>query len=168
MVFQSINLPKAWIQGIEAEFMQRLGESWRLRGSLTYAKGRDNYGNPINSIDPLKGVFSVAYMRPSWELEAALTMVDAKQREDARRNAAGTPIRQFLPKGYGVLDLRAHWHFARTGRASFGILNALDRKYVHWADVPVSDQAHIADSGTGPDRYTQPGRSYSFSLSYDF
>lgn len=168
LVFQSINLPEAWIQGIEVEFLQRIGDTWRLRSSLTYAKGRDYDGNPINSIDPLKGVFSVAYMRPAWEIEAALTLVDAKHRKNARRNDGGGLVRQFLPKGYGVLDLRAHWHFARNGRASFGILNALDRKYVHWADVPVRDQAHIADSGTGPDRYTQPGRHFSFSLSYGF
>jgi hemoglobin/transferrin/lactoferrin receptor protein len=39
---------------------------------------------------------------------------------------------------------------------------------MHWADVPVYDPIHIAGSGSGPDRFTQPGRNYTVSLSYDF
>lgn len=97
-------------------------------------------------------------------------MPDRKHREDARRQQAGGTVlrRSFLTEGYGVLDLRAHWQFAKNGRLSMGAYNVFDRKYTHWADVPVFDPIHIAGSGTGPDRFTQPGRNYTINLSYNF
>lgn len=167
-VYQFINLPQAWIHGFEGQAVLRLSPRWRLRATLTYAKGRDFEANPLNSIDPLNGVLGVAYVRPSWEMDASLTLVKGKSEADARKTETGSVYRQFLTKGYGVLDLRAHWRFTKSGRLSIGLLNVFDRKYVQWADVPVRDQAHIADSGTGPDRYTQPGRNVTVSLSYSF
>lgn len=172
-LFKSVNLPNATIQGFEASLQQRIGDHWRMRGSLTYTHGRDLNDNPIDSIDPLKGVIGLAYARPTWEVEAVLTLVDAKHERDARVETSvltgSTRIRrQFLPDGYGALDLRAHWQFAKTGRASFGVLNVFDKKYVQWADVPVYDPNHVRDSGRGPDRYSQPGRNFAVSLNYDF
>ncbi len=171
-VFQSVNLPAATIRGLEAAFAWHLDDArhWRARGTLTYARGRDFEGNPLDSIDPLKGTLGLAFEHARWSVSADLRMAAAKRREDARRQSADSPAlrRSFLTEGYGVLDLRAHWLFAKNGRVSLGILNALDRKYTEWADVPVSDPAHIAGSNTGPDRFTQPGRNYTLSLSYDF
>ena len=168
-VFQSVNLPTAEIHGLEAAFGWYLDDAqrWRARGTFTYTHGRDHENNPLDSIDPLKGTLGLAYTLGTWELAADLSLADEKRLEDARRE--GNRIRrQFLPKGHGVLDLRAHWHFSKAGRMSFGVLNVLDRKYVQWADVPVFDPIHIAGSGTGPDRFTQPGRNFTFSLAYDF
>lgn len=168
-VFQSINLPKANIHGLEAAFGWYLDASrrWRARGTLTYARGRDHEDNPLDSIDPLKGSLGLAYARGPWEIVADLSLSDEKREEDARR-AGNRLYRSFLSKGYSVLDLRAHWQFAKTGRVSMGVLNVFDRKYMQWADVPVYDPIHIAGSGSGPDRFTQPGRNYTFSLSYSF
>lgn len=171
-VFQSVNLPTAEIHGVEAAFGWYLDDArrWRARGTFTYARGRDFEGNPLDSIDPLKGSLGLAYALGAWELAADLSLADRKHLEDARRQTANSAAlrRSFLTKGYGVLDLRAHWQFVKHGRMSFGVLNVLDRKYTHWADVPVSDPAHIAGSNTGPDRFSQPGRNFTFSLAYDF
>lgn len=166
-VYQTVNLPRAEIHGVEAGFGLKLDDRWRARGSLTYARGRDYEGNPLSSIDPLKAVVGLAYNIGPWELGADLTLVDRKRREDARHDDNGAVERLFLTKGYGVLDLRAHWRFAKTGLLSLGILNVFDRKYSQWADVPVSD-IHIIDSQQGPERYSQPGRNATVSLSYDF
>lgn len=171
-VFQSVNLQTAEIHGVEAAFGWYLDDAqrWRARGTLTYARGRDFEGNPLDSIDPLKGSLGLAYALGAWELAADLSVADRKHLEDARRQTADSAAlrRSFLTKGYGVLDLRAHWQFVKHGRMSFGVLNVLDRKYTHWADVPVFDPAHIAGSNTGPDRFSQPGRTFTFSLAYDF
>lgn len=170
-VFQSVNLPTAEIHGLEAAFGWHLDDArrWRARGTFTYARGRDFKGNPLDSIDPLKGTLGLAYALGAWEFAADLSLADRKHREDARRQEDSSTLRRaFLTQGYGVLDLRGHWQFVKHGRMSFGVLNVFDRKYTHWADVPVSDPAHIAGSNTGPDRFTQPGRNFSFSLAYDF
>lgn len=167
--FQPRNLDEVRIYGLEAGFSHVLAPAWRVRGSLAYARGRDDTGNPIDSVNPLNAMLGLAWHKGDWEVEASLTMADAKREEDARRSEdSGDLLRQFLAKGYAVLDLRSHWRFARTGRLSLGVLNVFDVKYAQWADVPVKDPAHIADSGFGADRYTQPGRNFAFSLSYDF
>lgn len=170
-VFQSVNLPTAEIHGLEAAFGWYLDDAkrWRARGTLTYARGRDHMNNPLDSIDPLKGTLGLAFEQDRWTLAADVRLADAKDPKDARRQEGGTALRRsFLTKGYGVLDLRGHWQFSARGRISLGILNALDRKYTEWADVPVSDPAHIAGSNTGPDRFTQPGRHFTLSIAYGF
>lgn len=168
-VFQSVNLPTANIHGLEASFVWIIDDArrWRTRGTFTYARGRDHENNPLDSIDPLRGTLGLSYTLGPWELAADLSFADEKRQEDARRE--GNRLRRaFLPKGYGVLDLRTHWQFAKHGRVSVGVLNVFDRKYMQWADVPVFDPIHIAGSGSGPDRFTQPGRNVTFSLAYDF
>lgn len=168
-VFQSINLPTAEIHGLEAAFGWYLDNArhWRARGALTYARGRDHEGNPLDSIDPLKGSLGLAYARDVWEISADLNMAGEKRLEDARREG-GRIRRSFLTEGYAVLDLRTHWQFVKNSRLSMGVLNVFDHKYTQWADVPVHDPIHIAGSGTGPDRFSQPGRTYTLSLSHDF
>jgi hemoglobin/transferrin/lactoferrin receptor protein len=166
--FQPQNLEGVSIYGLEAGFTQMLAPNWQLRGSMAYARGREGDGNPIDSVNPFNGVLGIAYSQAAWQAEAMLTMAAAKNADDARHDDDGDLERQFLTDGYAVLDLRAHWEFAENGRLSFGILNATNHKYVLWSDVPVFDPNHIADSGAGADRYTQPGRNYTLNLSYNF
>lgn len=168
LTFQHINLDKVRIRGLEAGFSQALSPRWRLRGSLAYARGRDGEGEAIDSVNPFNGVLGLEYTGPGWTLDAVLTLARGKEDKDARHNDDGDLERLFLPKGYGVLDVRVHRDFAKTGRLSVGVLNVLDRKYTPWADVPVRDPAHVWDSGFGPDRYSQPGRHVAVSLSYTF
>jgi hemoglobin/transferrin/lactoferrin receptor protein len=166
--FQPQNLDDVRIYGLEAGFTQMLAPNWQMRGSMAYARGREGNGNPIDSVNPLSGVLGIAYKRAAWQAEAMLTMAAAKQEDDARHADNGNLEKQFLTDGYAVLDLRAHWEFAENGHLSFGILNATNQKYTPWSDVPVSDPNHVADSGSGPDRYTQPGRNYTLNISYNF
>ena len=161
--FQSRNLPKVRIYGFEGRFDQQLYSGWRLRGSLAWTKGRDlETGLPIIQVNPATGVLGLSYERGALRIESLVT---AAMRKTARESR-GTE-RLLLPPSYAVVDLLAHWKFARTGRLSIGIFNLLDEKYWQWADVPIRD-IHTADSVGGPDRYTRPGRNFSASLSYQF
>ena len=165
--FQALNLDGVRIYGLEAGFAQSLNSDWALRGSLAWAHGRDADANPIDSVNPLSATLGLIYDVGTWKLETTLTMARGKSGKDARRNDAGAVERLYLSDGYAVVDLRGHWRFARHGRVSLGVLNLFDTRYSQWSDVPVRD-VHIADSSFGPDRYSQPGRNFSFSLSYDF
>lgn len=165
--FQARNLDGVRIYGMEAGFTHTLSDRWRMRGSLAYARGRDGNGNPVDSVNPLTSVLGLIYTTSKYGIETTLSMASEKKTDDARRDANGSLQRQFLSDGYAVLDLRAHWQFAKTGRLSVGVLNLFDVKYALWADVPVAD-VHIADSSFGADRYTQPGRNFTLNLRYDF
>src|SRR5690606_37439572 len=65
LTFQYQNLDRVVIRGAELRgelFLDSLGlpEGSTLRGSLAYARGKDEQtGQPLNSIDPLKGVLGL-------------------------------------------------------------------------------------------------------------
>ena len=161
--FQSRNLPKVRIYGFEGRLDQQLYPGWRLRASFAWTKGRDlETGLPIIQVNPATGVLGLSYERGPLRIESLVTAAMRKTAHESR----GVE-RLLLPPGYAVVDLLAHWKFARTGRLSIGIFNLLDEKYWQWADVPIRD-IHTADSVGGPDRYTRPGRNLSASLSYQF
>ncbi|PTR08940.1 hemoglobin/transferrin/lactoferrin receptor protein [Nitrosospira sp. Nsp5] len=161
--FQSRNLPRVRIYGFEGRLDQQIYPGWRLRASFAWTKGRDlDTGLPIIQVNPATGVLGLSYERGSLRIESLVTAAMSKTAGESR----GVE-RLLLPPGYAVVDLLAHWKFARTGRLSVGIFNLLDEKYWQWADVPVKD-VHTADSVGGPDRYTRPGRNFSASLSYQF
>lgn len=163
LTFQSRNLPKVRIYGFEGRLDQQLYPGWRLRGSFAWTKGRDlETGLPIPQVNPATGVLGLSYERGSLRFESLVTAAMRKTAHESR----GVE-RLLLPPGYAVVDLLAHWKFARTGRLSVGVFNLLNEKYWQWADVPVRD-IHTADSIGGADRYTRPGRNLSVSLSYHF
>ena len=165
--FQAINLDGVRIYGMEAGFGHALSPAWTIRGGLAWAHGRDADANPIDSVNPLTATLGLIYDKAAWKLETSLSMARGKSGKDARRNASGAVQRLYLSDGYAIVDVRGHWRFARHGRISIGMLNLFDTRYSHWSDVPVRD-VHIADSSFGPDRYSQPGRNFTFSLAYDF
>ena len=69
----------------------------------------------------------------------------------------------YRPAGYGVWDAFAYWRFAPGARANIGVFNLADRKYTDWADVP-----GVAATSATVDRYTRPGRSFAFSLAFEW
>ncbi|MGH8179079.1 MAG: TonB-dependent hemoglobin/transferrin/lactoferrin family receptor, partial [Steroidobacter sp.] len=90
-VFQSQNLSKARIHGVEVRGGLDLTavsphlEGWRLRSSIAYARGDDRITDePLNSVDPLKGVLGIAYEpeHRGWSVELIATAVDRKSRID--------------------------------------------------------------------------------------
>lgn len=166
LVFQSQNSAKARIYGVEFAGgldLSRLSESLAglfLRSSLAWAKGEDRTADePLNSIDPLKGVFGVGYANPGdrWGAELILTAVGRKSDVDESLGP------QFRAPGYEVLDLLAHWRIGERTTVNLGISNLADEKYWEWPDVR-------GRSATDPaiDRYTRPGRAASASIQFRF
>jgi hemoglobin/transferrin/lactoferrin receptor protein len=157
LTFQSINREQVVISGVEATAQVDLGataqalKGFRLRASVAYAQGEDaQLGTPLNTVDPLTGVFGVGYTAPSqrWGTDMILTMVAAKDENDIDPN---------LPRpatdGYAVLDLLGRWEATDRISLNAGIFNLLDQTYIVWADT----------AGIGADaqaRFTQPGLNF--------
>lgn len=159
--FQSRNLPKVRIHGLEARLARDLAPGWTVRGGLAYAQGRNRLtGEPIHSVNPASGNLGLTHTRGPLRLDALTTFAQGKRAKDA----AGSN-RQFLPAGYAVLDLRLTWTFARNSHLAIGAYNVFDRTYYHWADVPVAD-IHDVDSQAGRERFSQPGRNFAVTLVY--
>lgn len=155
--FQYVNKDRVTIRGAEAKgelFLDQLGllpTGWKAIGSVAYARGRDEgTGQPINSVDPLKGVFGLGYAEPSGKFGGSLnwTLVAAKERVDETETA-----NQYEPSGYGVLDLNGWWQITQEFSVNAGLYNLGDKEYWQWGDV-----RGLSSLDTGLDRYSQPGR----------
>ncbi|MGH8249954.1 MAG: TonB-dependent hemoglobin/transferrin/lactoferrin family receptor [Steroidobacteraceae bacterium] len=166
LVFQSQNIAKARIYGAEFRGGLDLGSfsdglaGWQLRSSVAWAHGDDRTSNePLNSVDPLKGVLGIAYSGANdrWGTELILTMVDRKDRIDESFGL------QFSAPRHEVLDLLGHVNLGPKVSLRAGITNLTDEKYWEWADVrgrPAGDPVI--------DRYSRPGRAASASINIRF
>lgn len=155
LTFQYQNLDRVTIRGAEVRgelFLDSLGlpSGTSLRGTVAYARGRDEQsGEPLNTIDPLKGVLGVGYTAPDGRFGSELmwTLSGAKQRID------DSTVNQFKTAGYGLLDLHGFVRIGDNLTLNAGLFNLTDKQYWQWGDV-----RGLTQSQPGLERYSQPGR----------
>lgn len=169
LVFQSQNVSRARIHGLELKGGWALGSLWpalenvELRFAAAHAKGRDTTADrPLSSVDPLSGVLGLRWSGARSSVELALRGADRK-REAGTVAATGGATPAFAAPGYGVFDLLYELEFAGHARLNLGVFNLADRRYWDWAAVP-----QIAASSTVLDRYTAPGRYLSAQIELSF
>jgi hemoglobin/transferrin/lactoferrin receptor protein len=174
--FQSNNIKHATIKGLELKGRLNLdtfGAPTGLytQGSASYLYGRnDDNGQPLNSINPLTGVFGLGYDRDNYGALLSWTLVKRKDRVDSTsfKTPDGTST-QFKTPGYGVLDLAGFYKVTDDVTVNAGLYNLTDKKYWQWDDVRGYDSVGEA-SVTQPanlDRLTQPGRNFAINLVWD-
>lgn len=164
LTFQYQNLDQVTIRGAELRgelFLNSIGlpDGSSLRGSLAYARGKDEQtGQPLNTIDPLKGVLGLGYEATSGRFggELVWTLVDGKSRID------DSVPDQFEPAGYGLLDLHGFLRVADNLTVNAGLFNLTDKQHWHWADV-----RGLTASNPGTGRYSQPGRHAAVNLVWE-
>ena len=175
-VFQSRNISRASIRGAEAKGRLNLDNFGALpglyaQGSIAYARGRDEEtGEPLNSINPLTGVFGLGYDQDNYGGLLSWTVVKKKDRvDDSNFKSPDGVSSQFKTPGFGILDLAGYYKVTDDVTVSGGIYNLTDKKYWLWDDVRGYDSVGEA-SVTQPanlDRLTQPGRNFAINLVWD-
>jgi hemoglobin/transferrin/lactoferrin receptor protein len=160
LTLQSVNRQNVEISGAEVSGSLDLGgvSDWltgmSMRFAVAYAEGEDAQGVPVNTIEPLTGVFGLGYdaIGGRWGAELILTAVDGKDEDDI------DPSQQRLPTaGYGIVDLLAHYTFTDRIRLNVGLFNLTDRTYIRWADTQ-------SIGNDAPARFTQPGFNVGVNL----
>ncbi|WP_460042151.1 TonB-dependent receptor [Pseudomonas sp. S2_H01] len=175
-VFQSNNIKHATIKGVELKGRLNLDsfgapEGLYTQGSLAYLYGRnDDTGQPINSINPLTGVFGLGYDHDNYGGLLSWTLVKRKTRvDDTNFHAPDGSSTQFKTPGFGVLDLTGFYKVTDDVTVSGGLYNLADKKYWQWEDVRGYDG--VGEAGvTAPaslDRLTEPGRNVAINLVLD-
>ncbi len=161
-LFQSQNVARARIYGVELSAVARLGawatslEGWTTQLAAAYAKGEDfERDAPLNSVDPASGVLSLRYDAPTarWGGELVTTVVAPKREVDRSR------VDLYRTSSWYTLDLLGHVDLGRGLWLAFGVFNMTDQAYFEWADVrgrPVGDPLIPY--------YTHPGRNVSVTL----
>jgi hemoglobin/transferrin/lactoferrin receptor protein len=165
--FQYQNIQDVLIQGAEVRAGCVFFQGWRSNLSLAYAKGEDQRTKaPINSVAPLRASLGIGYhQRERWGADATLTVVSAKRAGDVALDPSNDYINPFLSPGYAKLDLISFATFQWKGdwRIQGGVFNLLNKTYWRWEDVRGSSagDAYIP-------RYSQPGRIFGVSLTYNW
>ena len=159
LVFQSENISRVSIDGVELRFLIDMGvmglDNFGVRGAVAYADGEDeDTREPLDTIQPLTAVLGFSYDSKDgkWGGQLIWTGVRAKDSSDI---SAGSSLKE--TSGYGLLDLTARYRLTESLSANVGIYNITDKTYIKWADTP----------GIGrdaADRFTQPGTNFSVGL----
>lgn len=174
--FQTRNIAHASIRGVEAKGrlnLQHFGAAPGLyaQGSIAYARGRnDDNGAPLNSVNPLTGVFSLGYEQARYGGELTWTLVKRKTRiDESSLNIPDGTTSQFASPGFGLLDLTAYYQVTDDLVVNAGLYNLTDKKYWLWDDVRGYDSVGEATvtSPANLDRLTQPGRNFAVNLVWD-
>ncbi|HYC35566.1 MAG TPA: TonB-dependent receptor [Usitatibacter sp.] len=177
LTFQSQNVTRARIEGLEARAEVRLAPGWTARFGGAASRGDDrSRGAPLNSIDPPKVVLGLAWegmasdvlpwrsavpakagTRFPLSIQVHVTHVAAKRRIDTAAGAL------FATPAFTTLDLTVQARPVRAITLSAGIFNVFDRKHWLWSDV-----RGVLNAGAAIDRYTQPGRVLGASAKVSF
>ncbi|TBU74288.1 TonB-dependent hemoglobin/transferrin/lactoferrin family receptor [Pseudomonas daroniae] len=176
LAFQSQNISHASIRGVELKGRLNLDSFGALpglytQGSIAYARGRnDDTGEPLNSVNPLTGVFGLGYDQERYGALLNWTLVKRKSRiDDSAFNAPDGTSGQFRTPGFGILDLSGYYKLTDDLTVNAGLYNLTDKQYWLWDDVRGYDG--VGEAGvTSPanlDRLTQPGRNFSVNLVWD-
>ncbi len=156
VVYQSRNVSRARIHGVELKAGTELSPGWTLRAAAAWTRGDDQTaGKPLDSVDPPSATLGLAWSRENAGAELA-------GRFAARKTRVSDPATVAQVPGYGVVDLLAHWRIAPQARLDVGVFNLADRSYSDAGDVPLAS----AGAASTQARSTSAGRHLSASLSF--
>ena len=178
--FQPTNLDEAEIKGVEFTGNWNIGATFpglngfQAYASLAYARGNDkDRDQPINSIDPMKGVFGLSWQpNEKWNAELVLTAVKRKTRIDGT-GSEGEDFLYFATPGFVTLDLLGEYRFNKHAYINLGIFNITDKQYWQWSDVfAIGGIGQEGPPGSIPrdniDRFSRPGLNVSTTFRYVF
>ena len=174
--FQANNIKRATIKGAEVKGRVNLDhfgapQGLYTQGSIAYAHGRnDDNGQPLNSVNPLTGVFGLGYEQANYGGLLSWSLVKRKTRvDDTTFFAPDGQSSQFRTPGYGVLDLSGFYKVTDDVTVNAGLYNLTDKKYWQWDSVRGYDGQGEAGV-TQPanlDRLTMPGRNFAINVVWD-
>lgn len=152
------NRSRVRIYGAELAAQWEFNPNWYSWGSLAWARGRDqNPDQYINSVAPLKAIVGLGYRQQQWGAEVMTTLV-------RHRDEVAEPDADFQAPGYGLLDLSGWWapETVKGFKLRAGVYNVFDKKYWNALNVRPGRVSAPVDS------FTEPGRSFRISLTYQY
>jgi len=163
ILFQSQNLRKATIEGVEAGWalgIDSVPGNFTFDGSLYWAQGENrDSGQPLNSVGPPQAVVGVDWAPAdgAWHTRLRATFTDGWDERDE------TGGELFKPPGYAIFDLFVTRFVGDNVRLRAGVTNLGDKTYWAWSDV----------RGLGPGDpvipyLARPGRSYVLGVDLDW
>jgi len=175
------NIGEVTVEGIEAEARVALTPSLSARAAWSWTQGELKDGTPLQSIMPDSGVAGLIYDAPGGVWGASLNLVHSanKSIDDAvpanKSNGTAIPPQYFeRDNSFTVVDLQGHYQITRQLRLNMGVYNLFNEEYMRWQRIRFANQGSVEGgarggiSADGLHRYTEPGRNYKVTFSYEF
>lgn len=176
------NIGSATIEGAELESQWLITPGLHARLAYSWNQGESKEGEPLASIVPASGNLGLVYLSHTgrWGLEGHLTFSEGKKRSDApsdvQTGMTRVPDDYFDKYGssFQVFDLLGHYNITPKLKLQAGVYNLFDEEYIRWQRIRFVGQEQAAGgarggiSGDGIHRYTEPGRNYRVTVSYEF
>ena len=159
LLFQSQNIDRADIEGVEAGVAADLGTivpGLGLDLRVFAARGEDRRnGEPLNSVGPPQAAVAVDYapVDSRWQARLRATFTDGW----TRRDESGGEL--FQPPGYGSVDLYLAYKLSAGATLRVGARNLANQTYWSWTDV-----RNLSPADPTIPQLSQPGRNFSAGL----
>jgi iron complex outermembrane receptor protein len=156
--FSNIN---AELYGMDGAFGYAFSDAWKLDGVLSYVRGknRDNSDN-LYRIAPLRLTLALDYAKGPWNATAEVKAA-------ARQNKVSAYNGETETGGWGILNLRGAYRFAKQGRVNFGVENLFDKYYAdHLSGKNQVNNAALGGDLAVGQRLPSPGRFFYLAAEY--
>ncbi len=154
-VFQYQNIDAAEISGLEFRLGYAVTEDLNLFLNGEWMDSEDKTtGEPLTTIQPFNGTLGANWSKGRFALDGYLRFVDGMSKNPTDTITTGS---------YETLDLTARFAVTDKLRLSVGVFNVFDEEYIKYSNV-----AGIPDDGRDLNLYTEPGRTVSASVRFDF
>ncbi|MCP5327374.1 MAG: TonB-dependent copper receptor [Steroidobacteraceae bacterium] len=149
--------------GAEADASVRLGDAWKVGGSLAWIRGENRSdATPLAQMPPLEARLILGYERTAWSLGALLRVVAAQDRYVVGQ---GSIVGQDIGPtgGFAILSVNAGWRPRDGLLVAAGIDNLFDREYAEH----LSRAGAMISGFAQTTRVAEPGRTLWFKVSAD-
>ena len=149
--------------GAEADATLRVGDAWKLGGSLAWTQGDNRSdGTALAQMPPLEARLTLGYERAAWSAGALLRVVAAQDRYVVGQgNIVGQDIGP--TGGFAILSLNAGWRPRDGLLVTAGVDNLFDRDYAEH----LSRAGAMVSGFTQTARVSEPGRTLWLKASAD-
>jgi len=161
LLFQSRNIDKARIYGVDVRLEQNLGawadslHAFSLSGAAYWSRGENRESDePLNSVSPPQMVLGVSWTSADNRWDANLTGTFTAEQD--RIDETSGP--RFHTPSWAKADLTAGWRVNDHLDLRAGIYNLTDERYWRWSDVSL-----FKPNNPMLELLTRPGRNYSIS-----
>jgi iron complex outermembrane receptor protein len=156
---QFVNLDSASSWGGEMNIDYNWNDNLSALFQMGWVDGKNNTtGEKLRTLTPLEGSISINYQHDNLRFSAlvngAVEMTNVAICINAFTGAQDCPA----PDGWMIVDLVGQYEGSLPLKLTLSIKNLLDKEYVRYQDV----------AGTSGYQLTQPGRTISASISYEF
>ncbi|EOX4854765.1 TPA: TonB-dependent receptor, partial [Haemophilus influenzae] len=191
-LYQSVNLDNAKVTGFELKTKFTLGKwiSWLKNVDfgyqLTKQKGKASDNRPLNAIQPMTQVMSLAYTHPDNLFGANLYLTHVSQKEasdtyNIYSKDATAGDKEYVQnkhikwrsKAYTVTDFTFFVKPMKNLTLRAGVYNLFDKKYMTWdsaRSIRMFGTSNLInqETGAGINRFYAPGKNYRMSVQFEF